>query len=221
MDEQYLIDFEKEIEAIYNTGVVRGPIHLRGGNETELIEIFQDVKEDDYVFSTWANHIHALLKGIPPEWVKRRILEGESMAMNFPEQNFYTSAIVGGIAPIATGVAHILKGTTRRVWCFLGDMAFRTGIAHESIMYAIGHDLPITFVIEDNEKSVGTPTEYTWGNISTKQLFRSYCDLLTWGKDHMVTEYGVTCGNVSLMYYDYQLDYAHSGTGTWVDFKGF
>jgi pyruvate dehydrogenase E1 component alpha subunit len=214
MTEQELIDFEKEIEEIYNTGVVRGPIHLRGGNEQQLIDIFKDVNPQDYVFSTWSNHLHALLKGIPRESVKARILEGESMAMNFPGHNFYTSAIVGGIAPIAVGVAHSLRETTQRVWCFLGDMAFRTGIAHESIMYAIGHDLPITFVVEDNNKSVGTPTDAAWGAIPTENMVNMYFSLI--GKTH-----NKPMDNFDLIYYKYQLDYAHSGTGTWVDFKGF
>ena len=91
MNKQELIDFENEIAELYKVGKIRGPIHLRDGNEDILIKFFQKIKKDDYVFATWANHLEALLKGIPKEKVKEIILEGESMSMNLPEYNFYNS----------------------------------------------------------------------------------------------------------------------------------
>lgn len=203
MLKQKLIDFETDIESVYQTGAIRGPIHLRGGNEDYLIDIFKRFyKPGDYVFSTWANHLHALLAGIDPERIKDRILEGESMAMNFPEHNFYTSAIVGGILPIAVGVASTLTNGSR-VLCFIGDMTFRTGIAHESIMYAISNNLPIMFIVEDNGMSVGTPTEETWGS-KTKELVDFY--------DRISTT------NCLVEYYTYKNKYPHSGVGNFVSF---
>lgn len=209
MDKQELIDFEKEISELYESGVIRGPIHLRNGNESILIDIFKEIKDNDYVFSTWANHLHAMLKGIPKEKIKNRILESQSMAMNFPEERFFTSAIVAGISPIAIGAAISAKRsfTPSRVWVFLGDMAFRTGISHESIMYAISKDLPVTFVIEDNGKSVGTPTQDTWGTVNINELINFYISLI---KSHK--------SSCDIMYYSYTLDYPHSGTGTFVSF---
>ena len=44
MTPQELIDFEKEIEEIYESGQIRGPVHLRNGNEKELIEIYVEAK---------------------------------------------------------------------------------------------------------------------------------------------------------------------------------
>jgi pyruvate dehydrogenase E1 component alpha subunit len=208
MFKQEIIDFEKEIQCLYEDGKIRGPIHLRDGNEDELINIFKNIKENDYVFSTWANHIHAILKGIPKEAVKNRILENESMAMNFPEYRFFTSAIVAGIPPIALGTALSLKrkDLKHRVWCFVGDMAFRTGICHESMMYAISHNLPITFVVEDNGKSVGTPTQDAWGEVKIDKLLKFYKSLIN------ITS---LC---DIIYYQYSLTYPHSGTGTFVSF---
>ena len=72
MHKQQIVDFEKEVQELYEGGNIRGPIHLRDGNEDQLIKIFEDVRTEDYVFSTWGNHIHALLKGVPPESVKNR-----------------------------------------------------------------------------------------------------------------------------------------------------
>lgn len=208
MDAKDLISFEKDIEETYKTGAIRGPIHLRNGNEGVLLGIFKShYREGDFVFSTWANHLHALLVGIPPEKIKARIIEGESMAMNFPNHRFYTSAIVGGIIPIAVGVANTLKGTNQRVLCFIGDMAFRTGIAHESIMYAAAHGLPIIFVVEDNGRSVGTPTQEVWGNIKIDALISFYRQFS--GKD---------TNGFEIVYYKYELDGPHSGVGQFVSF---
>lgn len=212
MNKADLIAFRDDIEATYKTGVIRGPIHLRDGNEQILIDLFEqlDIGPKDYVFSTWANHYHALLKGVPPEKVTARILEGESMAMNFPEHNFFTSAIVGGILPIATGVAAglVRKFSDSRVFCFIGDMAFRTGIAHESIMYGISHDLPITFIVEDNGKSVGTPTAAAWGAIPTDELVEWYQHLNCYHED----------GICKIVYYTYELTLPHSGVGEFISF---
>lgn len=208
MHKQELIDFETKIEQLYKDAKVRGPIHLRNGNEDALIEIFKRISNKDYVFSTWANHLHALLKGIPKEKIENRILESQSMAMNFPEYRFYTSAIVSGISPISIGTALSIKrnGINSKVWCFLGDMSFRTGISHESIVYAISNNLPIVFVIEDNGKSVDTPTQNAWGSIGTEELVAMY---------KMMIREDSLC---DIVYYQYESTYPHSGTGTFVAF---
>lgn len=209
MNTKILIGFEKEIENLYKEAKIRGPIHLRNGNEDILIEIFKNVRENDYVFSTWANHLHAILKGIPLDKIKDRILESQSMAMNFPEYKFYTSAIVSGISPISIGTALSIKRSLKknRVWCFLGDMSFRTGISHESIMYAISNDLPITFIIEDNAKSVDTPTQNAWGSIPIKELVIFY--------EELIKKFSSQC---DIIYYQYTSEFPHSGTGTFVAF---
>lgn len=207
--ETYLCNFENQIESLYKEAKIRGPVHLRNGNESILIEIFKNIKHNHYVFSTWANHLHALLKGIPEEKIKARILESQSMAMNFPEHRFYTSAIVSGISPISIGTALSIKrnGIDSRVWCFLGDMSFRTGISHESIMYAISNSLPITFVIEDNGKSVDTPTQDAWGLIPIGDIVSFYQEL--------TKKFDSDC---DIMYYQYSSKFPHSGTGTFVAF---
>jgi pyruvate dehydrogenase E1 component alpha subunit len=80
------------------------------------------------------------------------IIAGRSIALCFPEFRVYSSAIVGGSLPIAVGVALGIKRRKgrERVWCFIGDMTAEMGMANTSIKYALGHDLPITFVVEDN-----------------------------------------------------------------------
>ena len=203
-----LKDFEIEIAKIFETGVIRAPVFLRDGNEPPLINIFKNIKENDYVFSTWASHLHALLKGVPKERLKQDILEGRSITLHYPEYNFYSSAIVGGIAPIGLGVAYAIskKEEDSRVFCFIGDMSFHTGIINECIRYSIGHDLPITWVIEDNGKSVYRDTEATCG-IKTYDLFNHLKQL----KQHY------KCHSCEIIYYSYEKQYPHHGTGVFVE----
>jgi pyruvate dehydrogenase E1 component alpha subunit len=106
------------------------------------------------------------LKGVPEELVVKSIVEGRSIALCFPEYRVFSSAIVGGQLSIAVGTALAIKrkGSAERVWCFLGDMTSETGMAQTSIRYAEMHQLPITFVIEDNGLSVLTETRTVWNS---------------------------------------------------------
>jgi TPP-dependent pyruvate/acetoin dehydrogenase alpha subunit len=168
MDKQDLIDFEKDIYDTYERGEILNSIHLSGeGNEEELINLFKNVREEDWVISTHRNHYHVLLKSNDKEWTKRMI-KRSSMHIDSKKFKILTSSIVGGNLPIAVGVAignKILKNN-QRVYCFTGDMASHMGIFHECYQYACGFDLPILFVVEDNKLGVNTPTEKVWGKIS-------------------------------------------------------
>jgi pyruvate dehydrogenase E1 component alpha subunit len=123
-NEEELIHFENKIVESWETGKIRGPVHLSGGNEKHLIEIFKRISENDWVFSTWRSHYHALLKGVSPNWLESEILDGRSISIINRDKKFYSSAIVGGIIPIATGVAISNKRDNKNeiVWCFIGDM---------------------------------------------------------------------------------------------------
>ena len=168
MNRDDLISFEAEVAAEFNAGRIHAPVHLSDGNEDQLIEIFREIKNDAWVFSNWRSHFHALLKGVPRERVLADILAGRSMMLHYPEYRFFTSAIVGGILPIACGVA----AAGGNVWCFLGDMTASLGAFHDAQQYAVGHDLPITFVVEDNGFATETPTAETWGHGTTPKTRR-------------------------------------------------
>ena len=88
---------------------LKAPIHLSGNNEKQLIRIFKNVKKKLGFFSTWRSHYHALLHGINPKWLENEIIKGKSMGIINKKKNFYSSAIVGGILPIALGVGSIYK----------------------------------------------------------------------------------------------------------------
>jgi len=190
-----LIEFENEIKDLYLAAKIKSPVHLSGSNEDALIEIFKSMNKDDWVFSTHRNHYHALLKGINREWLKKEILENRSMHINNKEHKFFTSSIVGGILPIALGVAFALKlkELSNRVWVFVGDMAAETGIFHECTKYAKRNNLPITFVVEDNGLSVNTPTQKVWGGNGENN-------------------------KTKIIRYTYERIYPHHGCGKWVNF---
>ena len=90
-----------------------------------------------------------------------KILEGKSISLCFPKYNIYSSAIVRSL-PIALGVAKSIKKIKNKVFCFVGDMTSETGIMMESYKYAKNYNLPIHFIIEDNNLSVCTNTRKTW-----------------------------------------------------------
>lgn len=194
MDKEDLVQFEQEIKRLFLDAKIRAPVHLSGGNEEPLIEIFKQIRKTDWVFSTHRNHYHALLKGIDINWLKDEILAGRSMHINNKEHHFFTSSIVGGCLPIALGVAMALKrkGSKRHVWVFVGDMVMETGIFHECTKYAARNNLPITFVVEDNGVSIDTPTQTCWGKAN---------------------------GEPNIIRYKYKRIFPHMNAGQWVIFK--
>jgi pyruvate dehydrogenase E1 component alpha subunit len=118
--------------------------------------------------------------------------------LNYPDYKVFSSAIVCGHIPIANGVAVSLKrkSSNEKVYCFLGDMASETGCFNENYKYSVNHNLPITWIIEDNGKSVCTDTKKTWG-----------IDSLTYSNPHS-----------KIIYYSYNLKYPHAGTGERIQF---
>jgi len=189
---QDLIDFELKVCDAWKNKEIRAPVHLYSNNEEQMIDIFRRINENDWVFCSWRSHYQCLLKGVPQEKLLADIKKGRSISLCYPEYKVFSSAIVTGIIPIATGVAFDIsrKGDAEWVWCFVGDMTAETGCFHENWKYAVNQDLPITFVIEDNGKSVCTETKPVW-NLSE-------CSYQNSSK---------------VLYYKYENKYPHAGTG--------
>jgi TPP-dependent pyruvate/acetoin dehydrogenase alpha subunit len=201
-----LTQFESEIATLFNSAKIRAPIHLYSGNEEQIMRVFTKIDiEKDWVCCTWRNHYQALLKGVPKEYLKEKIMQGKSMVMNLPEYKFICSSIVGGIPSVATGIALAakLKGTGERVWCWTGDMSAQTGAWSEAYRYAVAQALPITFVVEDNELSVMTPTHEVWG---AEKWYLPHQNRL-WYE------------GANIIYYKYKNEkYPHAGAGVRVQF---
>jgi pyruvate dehydrogenase E1 component alpha subunit len=193
MNKQELIDFESEMVELFEQKKILGPIHLSENNEEVLIEIFKNISRDDWVFSSWRNHYHALLHGVSREDLKQQIINSYSMSVCSGDPKLIVSSIVGGIVPIAVGTAYSLKqqGGNEKVWCFVGDMTAETGIYHESLKFAQNYQLPITFIIEDNGESVGSSTGLAWGKIDNDipENTLLICDNYQWYYKYKKTKY--------------------------------
>ncbi len=189
-----LINFENKIVDSYEKKLIKGPIHLSGNNEEQLIKIFKDIKSNDWVFSGWRNHYHAILKGLDIKFIEKQINDGRSMNLNSIKNKFFTSSIVGGIIPIAMGVALALKKkkSKSKVWAFIGDMTYETGLFFECYKYSRNFKLPIIFVVEDNNMSTNTNTKVAWGK--KQKIFPG------------------------VKYYKYKRKYPHHGIGKWILF---
>lgn len=203
LNKEQLIAFENEVADLFNNKQIRAPIHLQNGCEDELISIFEDINEDDWCCGSWRFHMESLLKGVSPDELKKVILDGRSISLCFKEQKIITSAIVGGIIPIALGLAMDIKRKkgTNKVWLFVGDMSSETGVFAECFKYAVAHKLPIRFVVANNGKSVCTNTKEVW---NIKKLTMEDLD------DQYQCEW--------LVYYEYQLNWPHAGAGQRVQF---
>jgi TPP-dependent pyruvate/acetoin dehydrogenase alpha subunit len=195
---EQLVEFETKVAETFNTGIIKSPVHLYDGNESQIIEVFKNVKDEDWIFCTWRSHYQCLLKGVPQERLMADIVSGKSITLCYPDYNIYSSAIVTGSIPIATGVALDIKrkNQTNHIWCFVGDMASETGTFFENYKYALNHDLPITFIVEDNNKSVCTDTRKVWN--SANLAFSS--------------------NEKKIIYYSYQSKYPHAGAGKRIQF---
>jgi pyruvate dehydrogenase E1 component alpha subunit len=193
-----LVEFEEGIARDFNAGLIRAPVHLYSGNELQMLQVFEKVNAEDWVCCSWRSHYQCLLKGVPSDILRARILGGGSIALCFPSHRIVSSAIVGGILPIAVGLAMGMKrrGETARVHVFLGDMTAESGIYHECAKYAVQHSLNMHFVIEDNGLSVCTPTQLAWG-----------------AKLPAMDD-----GAVEFSRYGYQSKYPHAGAGQRIQF---
>jgi len=157
-----LIDFEKTVAEHWEAGDLPYLIHLSGGNEDFLVDLFnEEIKDGDWIFSTHRNHHHALLSGISRNELLSKILAGNSMFVFDGSRHFYTSSVLAGTCALAAGVAYTLKkqGSANWVYCFVGDGAQEQGHFYEAVMFVEAHDLPCKFVIEDNDRSVDSSLE--------------------------------------------------------------
>lgn len=188
-----LIAFEDNIRSLWEAGELPSLLHLCGGNETQLIALFQKVNPEDWVFTNHRAHYHALLKGMPPHELESAIRADRSMFLFSAEHRVYASAILAGTCGIAVGVARALKElkSSAHVWCFLGDGATENGHFYESLLYATGHALPVTFVIEDNNRQVDTDIPTRRGPHSNRFIMDS----------------------PNVIHYSYTPTYPHAGSG--------
>jgi len=178
--------FEEKAAEIYSAGKIGGFCHLYIGQEAVAIGAISAVRKDDYVLTSYREHVHAIAKGMSPESVMAELYgkatgcskgKGGSMHMFDKEVGFLGGhAIVGGQIPLATGVAFAAKykGTDQVTLCFFGEAAVNQGAFHESLNLAQLWKLPCVFICENNQYGMGTSLERAMASQNISEKARSY-----------------------------------------------
>jgi pyruvate dehydrogenase E1 component alpha subunit len=160
---------EEESARAYAQGKVGGFLHLYIGQEAVGVGAVAALRPDDYVITTYRDHGIALAKGMSPRALLAELFGkstgcskglGGSMHMFDKEHHMLGGyGIVGGHIPLAAGVAFASKYREdgRVTLCFFGDGAVSIGGFHEGVSLAALWRLPIVFICENNEYSMGTP----------------------------------------------------------------
>ncbi len=155
--------FEEKVANLVENGEVIAPVHLYIGQEAIAAGVCQTLEKEDYVFSNHRGHGHYLAKGGNALELMAEILcresgcskgRGGSMHIVAPDFGILgTSSIVGGSIPIGTGaaLASKIRGSNRMSVTFLGDGAVDEGVFYESLNFATIYNLPVFFVIENNQ----------------------------------------------------------------------
>jgi pyruvate dehydrogenase E1 component alpha subunit len=153
---------EEAIAVRYPAQEMRCPVHLSIGQEGVAVGICSALTIRDGVFSGHRAHAHYLAKGgnLTAMLAELYGLEsgccrgvGGSMHMIDLEAGFLGAVpIVGATVPIAVGAAWAarLRGEDRVIAVFFGDGTFEEGVVHESVNFAVLHNLPVLFVCENN-----------------------------------------------------------------------
>ena len=160
--------FEERAAQEYAEGNIAGFLHLYPGEEAVAVGVLRAAEPSDYVISTYREHVHALVRGIPPGEVMAELFGkrggcskgmGGSMHLFDRERRFMGGyAIVGETFPVATGIAYAIamRGLPEVAICFFGDGAVNQGTFHESLNMAALWKLPVLFVCENNRYQIGT-----------------------------------------------------------------
>src|SRR5919204_1840674 len=160
--------FEEKTAEMYQAAKVGGFCHLNIGEEATIVGTISALREDDYLYSTYREHGHALAKGIDANAVMAELFgketgtskgRGGSMHLFSQEHRFYGGyAIVGQALPIACGTGYAInyKQGDEIVMSVFGDGATNIGAFHESLNVAKLWHLPIVFVCVNNLYGMGT-----------------------------------------------------------------
>ncbi len=171
--------FEDKCAEMYYRGKMFGFVHLYNGQEAVSTGVIQAMRPgEDFVCSTYRDHVHALSAGVPAKEVMAELFgkatgcskgRGGSMHMFSSEHGLLGGyAFVAEGIPVAAGAAfqskyrrEVLKDETadQVTACFFGDGACNNGQFYETLNMAALWKLPILFVVENNKWAIGMAHE--------------------------------------------------------------
>lgn len=166
--------FEDMCAQMYYRGKMFGFVHLYNGQEAVSTGVIKALQQQDYVCSTYRDHVHALSKGVSPKAVMAELFgketgcskgRGGSMHIFSAYHNFLGGfAFIAEGIPVAVGAAfqsvyckQVLRSTevTRVTAVFFGDGTTNNGQFFECLNMAVLWKLPIVFVVENNQWAIG------------------------------------------------------------------
>ncbi|MCG6136222.1 MAG: pyruvate dehydrogenase (acetyl-transferring) E1 component subunit alpha [Nostoc sp. LLA-1] len=171
--------FEDKCAEMYYRGKMFGFVHLYNGQEAVSTGVIQAMRPgEDFVSSTYRDHVHALSAGVPAREVMAELFgkatgcskgRGGSMHMFSAEHGLLGGyAFVAEGIPVAAGAAfqskyrrEVLKdqNADQVTACFFGDGAANNGQFFETLNMAALWKLPIIFVVENNKWAIGMSHE--------------------------------------------------------------
>ncbi len=166
--------FEEKSAEEYTRGKIGGFMHLYIGQEAVGVGSIAALRPDDKILSSYREHGHAIAKGMDPRQVMAELFgkatgcskgKGGSMHMWSNELGIYGgNAIVGAQLPIAAGVALAMQyqGLDSIVACYFGDGAVDEGAFHEALNLASVWKLPVVYICENNQYSMGMAVQKAW-----------------------------------------------------------
>jgi pyruvate dehydrogenase E1 component alpha subunit len=160
--------FEERAGEMYAKAKIGGFLHLCIGEEATIVGAVDALRDTDYLVSTYREHGQALARGTDPKFVMAELFgkkdgcsggRGGSMHLFDAERRFYGGyGIVGGNLPIAAGLAMAsdYRGEDDVTLCMMGDGATNQGTFGETMNLAALWDLPVVFVVVNNQFGMGT-----------------------------------------------------------------
>lgn len=171
--------FEDKCAEMYYRGRMFGFVHLYNGQEAVSTGVIQAMRPgQDYVCSTYRDHVHALSAGVPARQVMAELFgkqtgcsKGRGGSMHLfsePHHLLGGFAFIGEGIPVATGAAFQTKyrrevmqdeAADQVTACFFGDGTTNNGQFFECLNMAALWKLPIIFVVENNKWAIGMAHE--------------------------------------------------------------
>jgi len=153
-----------------SAGPIPGELHLAAGHEASGAGVCQHLRDDDTVTAPHRPHHIAIAKGVDLRRMTAEIYgretglgkgKGGHMHLFDPDVNFVCSGIIAqGCPPAAgAGLAAKKRNTDSVAVAFLGEGAIDQGAFLESLNFAAVNDLPVVFVIEDNDWAISMPKD--------------------------------------------------------------
>ncbi len=173
--------FEEKAGQLYGMGMIGGFCHLYIGQEAVVVGLQDCAQEGDQMITSYRDHGHMLAVGSDPKLIMAELLgrstgcsrgKGGSMHMFDLKRHFYGGhGIVGAMVPIGTGLAFANKyrGNDNVCFTYFGDGSVNQGQVYESFNMAKLWNLPVVYVIENNEYAMGTSVARS---SSTTELYR-------------------------------------------------